>query len=361
MGREILLSPPRTEPHLRVEASSVYDFLAALFVVHHHGRSLEFDVPEEWIRRARRALGPRLRRDLARFAGPRAFFLSLVTLLDRQVAEASVPAFVDQVARLPAEELVLLLLTSPPAARPARPHLCEVLRTRPGPARAALRRFGQAYPRELGRREAVALASRDPREVQEGMVRLLRRFYQAVYAPEEDRILPLLQQDAARKRERARRLPLQSFVEEATGGLVLDPAAASEVIVAPSYFVRPYNLVVDHGGIRTYITPLGAEATPDALETVRRVARALADESRLRILRLLAERAMYTQQIAEALGTSHVTVLHHLAVLRAARLIRVVERQQTRWYTLHPEALESALIHLRAFLRSPSGQAGVPS
>ncbi|MCS7172876.1 MAG: metalloregulator ArsR/SmtB family transcription factor [Armatimonadetes bacterium] len=361
MGREILLSPPRTEPHLRVEASPVYDFLAALFVVHHHGRSLEFDVPEEWIRRARRALGPCLLRDLARFAGPRAFFLSLVTLLDRRVAEASVPAFVDQVARLPAEELVLLLLTSTPAARPARPYLCEVLTARPGPVRTALRRFGQAFPEELGRREAVALARRDPREVQEGLVRLLQHFYREAYAPEEDRILPLLQKDAARKRERARRLAPQAFVEEATGGLVLDPTAVSEVVVAPSHFVRPYNLVVDHGGIRTYITPLTAEATPDTLEAIRRVAKALADHSRLRILRLLAERAMYTQQIAEALGTSHVTVLHHLAVLRAARLIRVVERQQTRWYTLHPGALESLLTHLRALLPPPSAQTGNPS
>ncbi|MDR5708588.1 MAG: metalloregulator ArsR/SmtB family transcription factor [Armatimonadota bacterium] len=358
MGREILLSPPRTEPHLRVEASPVYDFLAALFVVYHHGRSLEFDVSEEWIRRARRALGSRLLRDLARFAGPRAFFLSLVTLLDRHVAEASVPAFVEQVARLPAEELVLLLLTSTPAARPARPYLCEILTARSGPTRTALRRFARAFPQELGRREAVALARRDPREVQEGLVWLLRRFYQAAYAPEEKRILPLLQQDAARKRERARCLTPQRFVEEATGGLVLDPTAVSEVVVAPSHFVQPYNLVVDHGGIRTYITPLTGGAAPDTLEAVRRVAKALADESRLRILRLLAERAMYTQQIAEALGTSHVTVLHHLAVLRAARLIRVVERQQTRWYIFHPQGLESLLTHLRALLRSPSAQAG---
>ncbi len=361
MTREIRLSPPRTDLLVRVDASPVYDFLAALFVVHHHGRSLEFDIPTTWIEQARRAIGPRLRRDLARFAGPRAFFLSLVTLLERRVSEASVPAFIEQVERLPAEELVLLLLTSARAARPARPYLCEVLAARGSGERTALRRFAQAFPEELGRQEAVTLARWDPRELRERMVHLLRHFYRLVYAPEEPRILPLLQEDAARKRERARRLAPEAFVEEATGGLVLDPTAVTEVIVAPSYFVRPYSLVADHVGIRTYITPAAAEAPPDELAAIRRVAKALADESRLRILRLLAERAMYTQQIAEALGTSHVTVLHHLAVLRAARLIRVVERQQTRWYTFHPEGLETVLAQLRSLLRPAPAGVGTPS
>ena len=45
---------------------------------------------------------------------------------------------------------------------------------------------------------------------------------------------------------------------------------------------------------------------------------------------------------AEAPGTSPVVALHHLAALRAARLVRVVERRNLRYYQLRPETLEEA-------------------
>ena len=45
----------------------------------------------------------------------------------------------------------------------------------------------------------------------------------------------------------------------------------------------------------------------------------LADETRLKILRLLAGREMYLQELAKALGVTHVTALHHMAALRTDR------------------------------------------
>ena len=339
----IVLSPTPAEPLVRVEASCVYDFLAALFAVHRHGRGLQFDCPEEWVRNARRALGRPLLRELATFAGSRALFVSLVALLERHAAGGGVGHFLRQVEQAEPEELVLLVLTATRAARPAREHLKAALTSRGRARAAALRRFAQAFPEELGRAEALRIARRDPEDTRQRLVGLLRRFYEAVYAPEEERVRELVRRDAEAKREQQKRLPPEGFVEEATGGLVPDPTVAAEVVVAPSWYVRPYTLVADHVGTRTYIVPVVHSSTQQSPEDrLLRVARALADQSRLRILRLLARREMYVQEVAEALGTSHVTALHHLATLRAARLVRVVERRNLRYYQLRPETLEEA-------------------
>jgi len=53
---------------------------------------------------------------------------------------------------------------------------------------------------------------------------------------------------------------------------------------------------------------------------------------------MLGERDMYLQEIANRLGVTHVTAIHHLALLRAAHLVRVVERQSKNYYQRRPES-----------------------
>jgi DNA-binding transcriptional ArsR family regulator len=352
-ARPIVLSPATPGVHVRVEASCVYDFLAALFAVHRHGRGLQFDCPDSWVRKARRTLGPALLRDLRTFAGGRALFVSLVALLERPAADGGVAGFLREVERTPPEELLLLLLTGSRAARPAREHLRAALSSRGAARAASLRRFAETFPEELGRAHAVQLAQADPEVTRARLARLLRTFYEAVYAKEEPRVREQVARDAEAKRARLAHLAPEVFVEEATRGLVPDPAVVAEVVVAPSWYVRPYTLVADHVGTRTYVVPVGGPPTGEPPEgRVVRVARALADESRLRILRMLARQEMYVQQVAQALGTSHVTALHHLATLRAAGLVRVVERRNLRYYQLRPEALEDAARALRELERT---------
>jgi len=61
--------------------------------------------------------------------------------------------------------------------------------------------------------------------------------------------------------------------------------------------------------------------------------RALGDELRGRIVGLLRERAMSTQQLARELDLPKGTVGHHLKVLERAGLIRVVHTRQVRALT----------------------------
>jgi DNA-binding transcriptional ArsR family regulator len=61
--------------------------------------------------------------------------------------------------------------------------------------------------------------------------------------------------------------------------------------------------------------------------------RALADDARHRIVALLRERAATTTELAEQIGLAKGTVAHHLKVLEAAGLVRVVRTRRVRALT----------------------------
>ncbi len=67
--------------------------------------------------------------------------------------------------------------------------------------------------------------------------------------------------------------------------------------------------------------------------------KAMANESRLRIVGLLAAHEHNVQQLAEALELSEPTVSHHLAVLKELGLVRVRAEGVVRWHALEPKAL----------------------
>jgi DNA-binding transcriptional ArsR family regulator len=81
-----------------------------------------------------------------------------------------------------------------------------------------------------------------------------------------------------------------------------------------------------------------------------RLYRALGDESRLRILRLLAERDRYLTELATELELSKPTVSHHLAQLRAASLVTLTQQGNLTYYSLRRDRIDEAGPELRAVL-----------
>jgi DNA-binding transcriptional ArsR family regulator len=67
--------------------------------------------------------------------------------------------------------------------------------------------------------------------------------------------------------------------------------------------------------------------------------KAMADESRLKIVGLLSAAEHSVQQLASALELKEPTVSHHLAVLRQLDLVRMRADGNFRWYRLNQEVL----------------------
>jgi DNA-binding transcriptional ArsR family regulator len=333
-----LTAPPR-QLRVRIDRSPAYDFLACLFLLERYDRGLDFEVSAEWVARARRALGADLRADLALCFPKAGRSLGLVGLLEH-TPDASIRVFIKNVASTPPEVLLELMLAEALADRQARP----LLRAAVGGSSPAIETFLAATHSEVDRAALRRLVGLPPSEAKARLVRLLRESYTKIYAPEEAVVLPLLERDVESLTKRAVTLNPSDLVEQATGGFVVGPDAVQNgVVLAPTYFFRPYNLATAYHGVRVFIYPIQTSPERDAPPPdLVRLYKALGDETRLKILRLLGTREMYLQELAKALGVSHVTVLHHLYVLRAAHLVQVVERDNLKYYRLRADRAREA-------------------
>jgi DNA-binding transcriptional ArsR family regulator len=177
-----------------------------------------------------------------------------------------------------------------------------------------------------------------------------------VFKAIEGRVGAIIKRDVElRKRDRATLGPIE-LIETTTNGIRwLSEAGVRRIILAPSYFTRPYNFVFAAEDWRLFGYPV-ADAALDADDplappaSVVRLHRALGDESRLRILRLLRDRDWYLSEIAERLGLSKPTIKHHLAQLRAAGLVTAVEEGGLSYYSLRRDRLDDASGDLKRYL-----------
>ena len=67
--------------------------------------------------------------------------------------------------------------------------------------------------------------------------------------------------------------------------------------------------------------------------------KALAHESRLRLLALAGEGERSVQELAKLVGLKEPTASHHLAMLKDAELVRMRREGNTHFYSLDPQAL----------------------
>ena len=79
----------------------------------------------------------------------------------------------------------------------------------------------------------------------------------------------------------------------------------------------------------------------EALQVVLRFFKALADESRLRLLGVLAERERSVEELAALLNLKAPTVSHHLNKLKELGLVRMRAEGTTHLYALDGEALRT--------------------
>lgn len=87
---------------------------------------------------------------------------------------------------------------------------------------------------------------------------------------------------------------------------------------------------------------------PHSLPEQVALLKVLADESRLRIVGILATRAATGGELAELLDLRAATVSHHLSRLREVGLVTVEQEGTRRWYRLDTAVLEDARTRLVA-------------
>lgn len=176
------------------------------------------------------------------------------------------------------------------------------------------------------------------------------------YQEIEPRVRRIIERDVALRATERTTLGHADLIERTTNGIRwLSEPGVRRVVLAPSYLVRPYNFTFTGADWRIFVYPVSDTALEphDPLappQGVLRLHRALGDDTRLRILRLLRERDWYLTEIAERLSLSKPTIKHHLAQLRAAGLVTLTEEGGLSYYSLRRERLDDASSELKRYL-----------
>ena len=80
------------------------------------------------------------------------------------------------------------------------------------------------------------------------------------------------------------------------------------------------------------------------LKTLRQIMKALADDTRLRILNLLIHKELTVKEMCTTLGISQPRVSKHLARMRLLKIVNDVREKNFITYSLHPTSEQGKMV-----------------
>jgi DNA-binding transcriptional ArsR family regulator len=320
-------------------------------------------VQHPWIR-AMRAVSPALKREIRAFA-----FLYADAYPDCFTPTRSHMTFEDQL------EVIRRLDDAQAAHEFARPLFFYWEPSAGGSERLgdpAVRDGALAFARETAGdagAELAAAAFDDPGRLRDRLVALLERYWEEAFAAEWARVEPRLRDAAAAGAGRAiaegplallgdvpdLRLEGDTVIRRSGHEHLVDVSPANPLLLVPSAYVWPHvrvNCDPPWPIIVIYAGPfVMREAARDELAAALvQTLRAVGDETRLRILKLVAERPRPTEELAPLVSLSEPALSRQLRILSEAGLVRPQRNGYYVLYGLEREALETLPATLSAFL-----------
>ena len=210
-------------------------------------------------------------------------------------------------------------------------------------------------------RQAIGRLLTEPAEdIKTAMIAIVRDWAKGVLPQYGADAEAAIARDVAAKQAMLRTTPGQTVVANATSGVTFEPSPwITDVVVVPTLALRPFVVPVDHRHTAVFLCSVADEALDDDAEAPPRrlvkLAAALGDDLRLRVLRLLSEDDLNASEIADRLAVDRTTLHHHLGILRSAGLLTVRDEGATGWrYALRDDRLAGINQDLESYLRSDS-------
>lgn len=192
----------------------------------------------------------------------------------------------------------------------------------------------------------------------------LTSYYEQFFAEEEQRIAPTLQRALSAAQAQASALTVPELLEELSQGVRMEHTLKKDkLILVPSFWATPL-MIFARADDETDLYLFGArpagmslipgDVVPDALY---QALKAMADPTRLRILRYLSEEPSTPADLARRLRLRAPTVIHHLDALRLARLVQLTLSHEGKRYAIRADAVDRTFELLNDFLGEGEGAA----
>ncbi len=179
-----------------------------------------------------------------------------------------------------------------------------------------------------GRQSIDRLLATAPEDVQADIASIVEAWASAVFPAFATDALGAIGRDVTAKERLLASLEPRDALLNATNGVDVEPAAwATDIVVVPTVAMRPFIAPSEFGPTAIFLVSVADEAfEDDPVAPPRRlvkVAAAIGDELRLRILKTLAGDELTATEIADRLGVDRTSLHHHLGILRSAGLVAI--------------------------------------
>jgi ArsR family transcriptional regulator len=188
----------------------------------------------------------------------------------------------------------------------------------------------------------------------EELANLLEEHWRLFLDEEYRRLLPFLHESAQVVETMAQTLSPVEIIPHVARGLLFPPPVGKRLTFAPAFYAAPFVFSQESESEYLLIFPANAAIAQQLAGEVKaeliRSYKALADPTRLEILRLLRKREMYALEISRVLRLAHPTVLHHMAALRVGGFVQTELRRGNNYYALKNERAEELRFILEKYL-----------
>jgi len=310
-----------------------------------------FALGPEWFARTREAIGRELAGVIERYSGGHEILFGyLLALAAEAPAPRSARAFLETLSRTSPQELRRLLLghrLETYRGGVPRETIAAAADGDAGAARALL--DGCADWQRAPYEHALSLDAGESKRLLEIAC---AGWNEIVLQPDERATARVLRRGARATRALVSKLAPEELVDSATRGIRYVPEPGiRRILLVPHVVSRPWSIFTESGDTKIVCfgvdeSHVTGDAPPDPLVAAYK---ALGDETRLRILRRLAEGPATLHELTELLGLAKSTVHGHLLVLRTGGLA-VADVSKKTGYRLRRETLAESAALLETYL-----------
>ena len=191
----------------------------------------------------------------------------------------------------------------------------------------------------------------DVNGTKERLFKLISDFYRLYFKKFEKSIAEKYTQDRVRMRKE-----LDSSMFENLGTLLANEIdvikSFDQVVIFPIHYygVSLTSIVVENNLLSLFgmdrLKLIQMDQVDDSLDSLK----AISDEKRIKIIRMLNQKDLYGYEIGQRLGLSDSTVSHHLSVLVRAKVIEPSRKENRVYYKVNKTMIEDILDRVKLLL-----------
>ena len=357
-------------PRVRVVAGPAFEVVAELAAFTSGPARASLDAGKAWIREVRTLAGSELAGRVERHA--LGTFGELVTIALEGGPPFDVERLVDRVRAMDAEAFRWRLLgADSPMGRSMVPEGTFERAAAGDPAAVSVIRAAHGSDRSL-RASVDRILAGPAIAIRDEFAGLVADWYERVSTGLLPAAMDVLERDVTMKEAAIGRRSGRDVFLATTNAVSYDrPAWVDEIVLIPAVAIRPFIIPTDRGRMAIFLCSASDDAFDvDGAAPPRRlvkVAAALGDELRLRVVRLLRDEELSASEIADRLGVDRTSVHHHLGILRSAGLLVIHDEGVRGWrYAIRVDGIREIGPSFEAFLgvartEQPGRSAGLRS